>query len=542
MKNRIRFLVLLIHLGLTIVVFVPFSEAEIGYTLTEPFTFDTRLTPTIKSISPSEGTFFGGREITVLGSNFVVGRTAVKLGENYGLDTVVKSDTEIIFKTPSSLHVSVDVAVINPGGMIVALEDGFQYVEPTVTIIQLTTNPKSLVADGISVATITIQLFDQDNQLITDELVKLSASLGTIDIPVFNQDEKVYRAQFTSSLVIGDAVISAETQNGKIATSKIALIQRKVSISKSRVLVEPSANIAADGKSTATINVTLLDDHASPLSGRKVAIRPDGKVTITIPSLTDNEGKAVAKISSIHPQTIVLTTFVKEVPLLDKPVVHFTLDGVKNATNSNQIVILALDVNKDSEIDVLDLVQVASMFGRVAQGLMEDVNRDGVVNIFDLMQIALNLGQNVFASPSIVDRQLSIVANFDQDAIRLSISALTQLADNRVVYAIEMLETFLIPQRTQLRQNYPNPFNPETWIPYDLAAAANVTVEIYDIVGHMIKRIDLGHQPAGRYRDKSKALSWNGRSESGERVANGIYYVKFTADEVIQICQLAIVK
>ncbi|MCS5612715.1 MAG: IPT/TIG domain-containing protein [Candidatus Poribacteria bacterium] len=542
MSNWIRFLVLLIHFGLLIVVFFPSLEAEIGYVLTDPFTFDTRLTPTIESVSPSEGTFFGGREITVLGSNFVVGRTAVKLGENYGLGIVVKSDTEIVLKTPSSLQASVDVAVINPGGMIVILEDGFQYVEPKVTVIRLTTNPKTLVANGANTATITIQLFDQDNQLITDELVKLSASLGTIDAPVFNHDEKVYRAQFISPLVLGDAIISVETEDGKIATSKISLIQRKVSISKSIVSVEPSTNIAADGKSTATINVTLFDDRGFPLSDRKVAIRPSDKVTVTIPSLTDNEGKTVAKMSSIHPQTIVLTTFVRGVPLLDKPVVHFTIDGVKNVTGSNQIIVLALDVNKDSEIDVLDLVQVASMFGRVAQGLMEDVNRDGGVNIFDLMQVASNLGQNVSASPSVLDPQLGIFKNLNQDAIRSSVTALKRLSDNRTMYAIEILETLLVPQRTQLRQNYPNPFNPETWIPYDLAIDADVTIEIYNITGHIIKRVNLGHQAAGHYRDRSRALFWNGRSDNGERVANGIYYIKFTANEVIQICQLVIVK
>ena len=542
MRAWIFSLVLLIHLGLLIVVFLPLLEAEIGYILTDPFTFDTRLTPTIESVSPSEGTFFGGREITVLGTNFVVGKTAVKLGENYGLDIEVKSDTEIVLKTPSSLQAFVDVTVINPGNMVVILEDGFQYVDPTVSAIRLTANPKTLVADGINTATITIQLFDQDNKLVTDELIKLSVSLGTIDDPVFNHDEKVYLAKFTSPVVIGDAIVSAETENGQIAASKITLIQRKVSISKSIVSVEPSANVAADGKSTATISVTLLDARGSPIAGKKVVIRSDGKVTITVPPLTDSEGKTVAKISSILPKTVMLTASVKGNPLLDKPVVHFTVDGVQNATSSNQIIILALDVNKDDEIDVLDLVQVASMFGRVTQGLMEDVNRDGIVNIFDLMQIALNLGQNVFASPSIFDQQFDVIKSLNQDAIRSSVIALKGLADSRTIYAIEILETLLVPLRTQLRQNYPNPFNPETWIPYDLAGDASVTIEVYDITGHIVKRFDLGHQIAGRYRDRAKALFWNGRSENGERVASGIYYIKFIADEVIQICQLAIVK
>ena len=40
-----------------------------------------------------------------------------------------------------------------------------------------------------------------------------------------------------------------------------------------------------------------------------------------------------------------------------------------------------------------------------------------------------------------------------------------------------------LPDDTQLLANYPNPFNPETWIPYQLAEAAGVTVTIYDLHG-----------------------------------------------------------
>ena len=34
-----------------------------------------------------------------------------------------------------------------------------------------------------------------------------------------------------------------------------------------------------------------------------------------------------------------------------------------------------------------------------------------------------------------------------------------------------LLASLIIPQETALHANYPNPFNPETWIPYQLAAA-----------------------------------------------------------------------
>ena len=44
--------------------------------------------------------------------------------------------------------------------------------------------------------------------------------------------------------------------------------------------------------------------------------------------------------------------------------------------------------------------------------------------------------------------------------------------------------------RTRLLNNYPDPFNPETWIPYELASDSNVSVDIYDSGGGLV-RIDL---------------------------------------------------
>ena len=46
-----------------------------------------------------------------------------------------------------------------------------------------------------------------------------------------------------------------------------------------------------------------------------------------------------------------------------------------------------------------------------------------------------------------------------------------------------MLIDSAIPIETVLLPNYPNPFNPETWIPYDLAQAADVRITIYNLKG-----------------------------------------------------------
>ena len=82
-----------------------------------------------------------------------------------------------------------------------------------------------------------------------------------------------------------------------------------------------------------------------------------------------------------------------------------------------------------------------------------------------------------------------------------------------------------------LLANYPNPFNPETWIPYQLSASADVSVSIYAVDGCLVRRLDLGHQVEGVYRSRSRAAYWDGRNEFGERVASGLYFYTLTAGD-----------
>ena len=88
-----------------------------------------------------------------------------------------------------------------------------------------------------------------------------------------------------------------------------------------------------------------------------------------------------------------------------------------------------------------------------------------------------------------------------------------------------------IPKATALLPNYPNPFNPETWVPYQLAAAADVTLTIYAVDGTLVRALALGHRAAGVYQSKSRAAYWDGRNELGEPVASGIYFYTLTAGD-----------
>ena len=68
------------------------------------------------------------------------------------------------------------------------------------------------------------------------------------------------------------------------------------------------------------------------------------------------------------------------------------IDAFGNATRNwggNRVNTRAhLDVNNDGVVNILDLVLVASQFGRTGISIPADVNSDGVVNVLDLVWVA----------------------------------------------------------------------------------------------------------------------------------------------------------
>ncbi len=86
-------------------------------------------------------------------------------------------------------------------------------------------------------------------------------------------------------------------------------------------------------------------------------------------------------------------------------------------------------------------------------------------------------------------------------------------------------------KRNSLLQNYPNPFNPETWIPYQLANPADVSITIYASDGKLVRKLDIGHQQVGLYQNRSQAAYWDGKNTLGETVASGVYFYTLIAED-----------
>ncbi|MFO7660309.1 MAG: FG-GAP-like repeat-containing protein [Candidatus Cloacimonadaceae bacterium] len=66
---------------------------------------------------------------------------------------------------------------------------------------------------------------------------------------------------------------------------------------------------------------------------------------------------------------------------------------------------------------------------------------------------------------------------------------------------------------------YPNPFRTVTAISLDPKAAANTSLEIYNIKGQLVKKFSAKQVSSG-------SLNWDGRDEHGSQIAPGIYLIK----------------
>ena len=203
------------------------------------------------------------------------------------------------------------------------------------------------------------------------------------------------------------------------------------------------------------------------------------------------------------------------------------------------------DLNHDGVVNILDLVFVASQFGTTGI-TAADLNGDNTVNIQDLVLVA-NALSNVAAAPAagqstaaMVNTWLQLARQHTSDAVSTSLREGFSYA--RGIQVLEQLIEALTPETTALFANYPNPFNPETWIPYQLAKAADVTISIYASDGNVVRTLALGHQDAGMYKHRTQAAYWDGKNELGESVASGLYFYTLTAGNFTATRRMLILK
>ena len=325
-----------------------------------------------------------------------------------------------------------------------------------------------------------------------------------ISLSPANVDSPEVGEQLTFSLNI------AEGQN-------VAGYQATVSFDSTALRYVESAN--SDYLASNAFSIpTVVNDNSVTLAATAFADESNGDgtlVTITFEVVT-------VKVSTVNLSNVILTD---------------SMGGsTKPQTAGAEIVIPTYrseDVNADGVVDITDLMLVASNFGYSGANAA-DVNDDGIVNIIDLTLVAA-----AFDSPpaapgfqGILSRNLENMPTRATVAKWLNEARQLNLSDPDFQRGLRILEQLLAsftPKETALLANYPNPFNPETWIPYQLASPADVSISIYGMDGKLVRTLDLGHQAVGMYHHRSQAAHWDGKNALGESVASGVYFYTFKA-------------
>jgi hypothetical protein len=163
------------------------------------------------------------------------------------------------------------------------------------------------------------------------------------------------------------------------------------------------------------------------------------------------------------------------------------------------------------------------------------------------------LGEDLLAQPQVItksDGQLSVVAyggvatqgdldlnlvfrakgEIEDSYIELSNASLAD--DNYGINQVASLGFARVqtrPENFALGNNYPNPFNPETTIKYQLPEAADVKLEIYNVVGQVVRTLVAEHQTAGRY-----VVQWDASNDNGQSLSSGIYFYRVQAGSEFQ--------
>jgi TolB protein len=104
-----------------------------------------------------------------------------------------------------------------------------------------------------------------------------------------------------------------------------------------------------------------------------------------------------------------------------------------------------------------------------------------------------------------------------------------RITRDEALNAVAIVDVSTRPAATRLLPNYPNPFNPETWIPFELREASNVSITLYDARGSAVRTLRLGGRLAGFHVGRADAGYWDGRNDLGEPVSSGVYYYEFRA-------------
>lgn len=101
----------------------------------------------------------------------------------------------------------------------------------------------------------------------------------------------------------------------------------------------------------------------------------------------------------------------------------------------------------------------------------------------------------------------------------IAVSQFDTRLPSRITLTSGLLGVAPQPAPFHLYESRPDPFDRSTFINYSLAEAGPVDLTIADVSGRTVRHLEHGRREAGSWQ-----VEWDGRDDSGTRVAPGVYF------------------
>jgi gluconolactonase len=96
--------------------------------------------------------------------------------------------------------------------------------------------------------------------------------------------------------------------------------------------------------------------------------------------------------------------------------------------------------------------------------------------------------------------------------------------------AVDKKPAISMPVNLELHQNFPNPFNPNTTISFSCDRTIEADIQVFDLLGHLIKTLGSGTYHAGTF-----TFHWDATNTAGHKMASGLYYCRLAAGQTIMV-------
>ena len=97
---------------------------------------------------------------------------------------------------------------------------------------------------------------------------------------------------------------------------------------------------------------------------------------------------------------------------------------------------------------------------------------------------------------------------------------------------LEINQETLIPASFVINTLYPNPFNPLITFDIKIYKSGELSIEVYDISGHLIEKVNRGYVNTG-----NQSFQWSGNNRP-----SGMYFFKITDGDIVQVRKAVLLK